>query len=406
MNDRFSEFWRQAKEIRLGPEESQRLFAGILAKSANLVRAGTEARHTGRMKQDQLFAQAKSIRLSGAENEQIEQNIVAYMRGHPAVAGAAEGSDKLLRRWKNYFLRPVPMFSGGVGLFGIFGLSLSVAAHSALPGDFLYPIKVHVNEGVEAAFRFSPDARAKFEADRLEVRLEEAAKLAASGRMDAAVSDDMYGRIQEQILLANDRAEDLEQSGDDDGAADVHSHIESALRASETVLGSLAEKNEFSRSDIQGLLRHVKNAEKDVVRLRVASEKKVLDQAQDHLKAAAEVSIGDLTDAVKDVRVRLDRRNVPDDAVGAARLKEQLLSAEDDLRHAGERLKDGRYKESIELSKSAHRDAREAKILLKASEDLRVRSSSSPDHNGSGRKKDNALRGPDIRLQDDDKESR
>jgi hypothetical protein len=64
--------------------------------------------------------------------------------------------------------------------------SVSFAAEKALPGDILYPIKVNINESVRSAFTVNPEAKAKWESDKIFRRVEEAETLAAQGKFDEA----------------------------------------------------------------------------------------------------------------------------------------------------------------------------------------------------------------------------
>ena len=75
----------------------------------------------------------------------------------------------------------------------------SFAAQGAVPGDLLYPVKVHVNENVRSTFAFGADAEAKLQAQLLGERLEEAQKLAARGQLEGEVAADVRSNITAQL---------------------------------------------------------------------------------------------------------------------------------------------------------------------------------------------------------------
>lgn len=75
----------------------------------------------------------------------------------------------------------------------------SFAAQAAVPGDFLYPVKIHVNENVRSSLAVGADAQAKLQADLLEERLEEAQKLAAKGELQGEVAADVNVGITAQL---------------------------------------------------------------------------------------------------------------------------------------------------------------------------------------------------------------
>lgn len=74
----------------------------------------------------------------------------------------------------------------------------SFAAQGAVPGEFLYPVKIHVNENVRSAFAVGADAEAKLQADLLVERVEEAKKLAHDGKLEGEVAANVNAGITAQ----------------------------------------------------------------------------------------------------------------------------------------------------------------------------------------------------------------
>lgn len=66
----------------------------------------------------------------------------------------------------------------------IIGGNISYAAADSLPGDLLYPIKIHVNEKIKGAFTITPKAAAKWEEKKIENRLDEVERLVEKGEFD------------------------------------------------------------------------------------------------------------------------------------------------------------------------------------------------------------------------------
>lgn len=77
----------------------------------------------------------------------------------------------------------------GLLLFVLVGSGTASAAQGSLPGDLLYPVKVSINEKVEAALAPSVAAKAEVAARQAERRVEEAQELAAQGRLDEKTAD-------------------------------------------------------------------------------------------------------------------------------------------------------------------------------------------------------------------------
>ena len=71
------------------------------------------------------------------------------------------------------------------------GSSTAYAAQGTLPGDLLYPVKIHITEPVEVALAKTPEARANVEAGLAKRRVAEAQQLEADGRLDIVVSEEI-----------------------------------------------------------------------------------------------------------------------------------------------------------------------------------------------------------------------
>lgn len=101
----------------------------------------------------------------------------------------------------------------------------SFAAQGAVPGDLLYPVKVHVNENVRSALTVGADAEAQLQADILSERLQEAQTLAARGKLEGEVAATVSTSIAAQVKKA------VEVSGEahTDTAASVRADITQAL---------------------------------------------------------------------------------------------------------------------------------------------------------------------------------
>ena len=139
------------------------------------------------------------------------------------------------RPFGSFFMRPMPVLAGIMGLV-LVGSSTSLAAQGALPGEFLYPVKVGVTEKIVEAIQFSPDAQAEYATELAERRLDEAVKLAERGSVTDDIEEELAERFTEhtsraQTALAAVRTKNAERA---DGIAAA---FEEALRARELAFG-------------------------------------------------------------------------------------------------------------------------------------------------------------------------
>lgn len=81
-------------------------------------------------------------------------------------------------------------------LLGASGGGLTYAAESALPGDALYGVKIHVNEAIRAKFHVTPEDRARWAVARLERRMNELRALEARGSAEADIDVAIGGSIE------------------------------------------------------------------------------------------------------------------------------------------------------------------------------------------------------------------
>lgn len=115
------------------------------------------------------------------------------------------------------FLKPMPIILAVALLFaGSTGVSL--AAQHALPGDFLYPVKVSVDEKVEGAFAVSTGAKASFDTTLADRRLSEAETLAAKGALTASAAGTLQASFTENTENASAHIVALESENSGDAA--------------------------------------------------------------------------------------------------------------------------------------------------------------------------------------------
>src|SRR5436309_3366576 len=127
------------------------------------------------------------IRFGEDRKNLIKERLVQFIE-----AGGAVRENRLPRHIQQtsnifgFLLKPIsmPVFAI-ITILALMGGGTSLAAQNALPGDFLYPVKVNVNENIVAGLAFTAEAKAKVETDLAERRLEEAAELAEKSHMSA-----------------------------------------------------------------------------------------------------------------------------------------------------------------------------------------------------------------------------
>ncbi|MES2623576.1 MAG: DUF5667 domain-containing protein [Patescibacteria group bacterium] len=121
----------------------------------------------------------QNISLTSEEKGSMLSHLTAYAAEHPVQS---------ISLWKTIYIR-LRMYKSAYALafaavLVIIGGNISYAAEQALPGDLLYPVKIHVNEAVQDAINVTPKASVAWEEKKIERRLDEAKALVQKGKFD------------------------------------------------------------------------------------------------------------------------------------------------------------------------------------------------------------------------------
>jgi len=196
----------------------------------------------------------KSASLTPRESAKISHVVSEYMKIKPMFESrAATSADRptyfyLLMKKPVAWLVIIGMLVSGGGV--------SFAAEKSVPGDILYPVKVGVNEEVRSAFAVTPEKKAEWEAARAERRLDEAATLAVSGRLDETKRKDIETRFEKHAVRA---AEDAETLGEinTSAAVDFAANFETRLAAHEALLNEVNESGKLLGPSIRGQVKAI-----------------------------------------------------------------------------------------------------------------------------------------------------
>lgn len=181
-----------------------------------------------------LFAPAKKIVLSAEEKSQRRAVLYSFMQLRPAQVVLARSQG-----FFNRLIRPVPALAS-ILILSLAGGGVAAASEQSLPGDALYPIKIHINEEVRAALAVSTEAKASWEVRRSERRLEEAEKLAVAGKLGPAVRAD----LERQFEVHAERAEQKK-------LVKINQRLENTIQKHRQILARLAEEDEKELIEVQ-----------------------------------------------------------------------------------------------------------------------------------------------------------
>ena len=189
----------------------------------------------------QFIEELKSVNLESEEKIEIRNFLFSFIEKKPANYVSKEILERLKKQRQNILSSYVlsfykkPMLAIIIPIIIAISGGVSVAAENSLPGDFLFPVKVKVNEEIRSVVALTPKAKAKWEIKVVERRLEEAEKLSAEGRLKAEVS----AKIEENFKAHSDRVQERIAEFKAEDRAEVSSNFETSLNAHEAILEKL-----------------------------------------------------------------------------------------------------------------------------------------------------------------------
>ncbi len=220
---------------------------------------------------EKILATFKNITLSQKERSNMRARLTLHMHASPVTFG--DSSRHLLWQTSMPMVSPFMNLVRGInkkhmaplaiGLILMLsaGGGVAFAAEGAVPGDTLYPIKVHVDEKVAGAFAISENAKANFETQLASERLEEVATLAERGKLDAHTRVDLETRFNAHVRNAEKHIEKLNATGERVAALKAEAELESKLDMQSSTLVRLNENARVgtsTKAEVRDILDTVK----------------------------------------------------------------------------------------------------------------------------------------------------
>ncbi len=292
---------------------------------------------------------------------QVRNNIMRFMNANPITqVSKVSGYARIAAYFR---LHRVVLASSVCGLVLIITSGTAYAAQGSLPGDILYPVKVHINEGVKAAaLSFNPEAAANFEVTRAENRLEEADKLAAEGKLTPAAKTEVAQNFSAHIEQAQTKMQELADKGESDAVAPISARLEASLQVNSAVLGALKDKDsetntpEALQSDVDAALVKIRNRKNSGSKRESEQLKPSEQDAAKTIEDAAKT-----IDQVNSFITQKEKSKKGDTSVIAG--KEQLDQAKAALDSARAQFKSANFQASDGFSQAAAEAALQAKAL-------------------------------------------
>ena len=317
-----------------------------------------------------MIKKAKKLTLGKDEKNNILACLVAEIKEKPFPKAA------ISTRWKLFGSFSLPKLSfqytvSGLVIAIMAAGGVSFAAESSLPGDTLFPFKIKINEEIMATLSFTPESKAKWETRRAERRLEEAEILADRGILNSETIAKVEDNFEIHAKRVKERLEDFTKE-DLKAASDIGSNFETSLRVHGEILEKLSDKNKEGKLEIKAIAEKVKENIEELKKSKVNVEEKISKKPNGELKTAAEMKLKTAVNKIDELRRFIGEIKNSLDKNVLEEVEDRLKSAEETVREGKEKLEVKEYGTAFLLFQEALQTSNEAKLLIKALQNLKI----------------------------------
>ncbi len=201
---------------------------------------------------DNLILDMQNIKMSADEKSDILNRALSAIESieatHNEVLHVKPVRSTFMSAWTSYVQERkfVPTLIMASLLLVTGGTSL--VAENALPGDYLYSLKVNINEKIQGLAAITPEAKAKFALEVTDRRLKEVALLSTQGKLDDSTRTIIQNELTKQAGQVQNQVASLVATQNVKAAQEVATNYESSLKVHELILQKIS-STQSSTSD-------------------------------------------------------------------------------------------------------------------------------------------------------------
>lgn len=273
-----------------------------------------------------------------------------------------------------------------IALIFAIGGGTSIAAEQSLPGDLLYPVKVHVNEPVRGAIAISDNDQAAWDAALANRRLEEAETLAAKGNLSTSTQAEIASSLNAHIDSFNQVVKQITEKQGHDNAASAEADLEATLSAHSQVLKALATKPEEREQDKEALIALATNVDaytQAAASTRTGDEATIIARGGAEVQTATENKLASAEKKIAEVRSYISQHNSSVNASMIASANARLALADQKIAAGKASVAAGSYTNAFISAQQAMSLAQEAKLAISTGDRLEIDLELDDEHNGS-----------------------
>ena len=308
---------------------------------------------------EKIIRSARSIKLKPEEKAFIRKEILSHINGKPIIS-------KYYDSWSVVSFISIRKVTALLIIVLIFGVGTSTFAKEALPGDLLYPVKIHVNENIESILAVTEKASVEVDIKHATTRLKEAGELASKGKLTEDVNTEIKEKFAKNIDSINKQVSKIEEKGNFELAAKVSNDFEKKLEDQYQAFIEISTPDATSTIPVSNIMRSIKNERKSVSKKQNNVEKKQIENSK-KIEAISKVEMTMSSSSAKlsEIKQYLDENTFSSTTQNVkAKSAKRWSDAEKLFKEGKSKLDEGRYSSAVVLFKDSERKATEAKFIL------------------------------------------
>ena len=318
---------------------------------------------------EKLRGNKEQVFLPESSKQRIRNAVAAFVREHPVVSETVVHPTQqrsFFMHVRAFFARPMFIPALVVLLF-VAGAGTTLAAHDAMPGDMLYPVRINVTEKVFTGVVLSEESKAQAHVELFEDRLDEAVALTAEDKMTSEVALKLETLFDTYESNARKRIHKLEDKGNTAAAEALSARLEAIVDTHERILSRMENKHSAElRTSLKAKLEQRKTE------AQTTKPEQKDTSASEQEKKSAENKINAAATILANAGVYIGKHGDGVTAESKAHAENTLAEAQELLDKARHQLQRGETHEAFLTAQSAIRVSQEAKTVLRLDSKFQV----------------------------------
>ena len=200
---------------------------------------------------NELFKQFKNVHITAEEKQTGFNRLQSFITNNPVQsAWYVRAGNKIVSPFQGNMMHSRLLASAFVMIILVSATGgTSIAARYSIPGDILYPVKINVNEKVEAFTALSVEAKAEVEAKHVDQRLVEAEQLTEQNKFNNDLKTQIETQFSQDIQNTMTHVQTLNVTGDTKNAKKIKINVENSLQKHKKIVEEILKEQSSKNAE-------------------------------------------------------------------------------------------------------------------------------------------------------------